>query len=437
MKKPTALAGFSLPLLFFFLLSGFGCKKGDELYTASFSIYVTATSPEQTTVNGAYDGNVTATLNRSADSSRFLVTLTLLKGDSAVQGTVNEEDSLVTFSPENELSPSSPYTATLTITEKGSSGRPYSYKWNFTTKAPDEYTMTQHSTHVTDFVRDGVMSMQLGNEFFTFGGWRDWPQSQNDVYRSSGDLSTWSRMPDAPWHPRHVFGCVKKDGKVWVMGGDNLNNTWDCWNSADGVNWTKVGATNPTPVGPRTYGGYCTHKIEGKEWLYIIGGYGYKDVLRSLDGITWETVANNVGMLGTWDEPNGANFCNAAVSFCGNLYLVCGGGGTAWGGRKEIYRSTDNGFTWQRMADFPGSQRRYTNVQVWDNKIWVIGGYDETTVGNLRDIWYMNEKGTWRQLQAPNDYVARHATALSVYNNKLVLACGDYNNDCWVIEKVK
>src|SRR5438067_1876578 len=85
---------------------------------------------------------------------------------------------------------------------------------NNTAKANDEYKMSSRSTHVTDFVRDGVMAMQLGNYYFTFGGWRDWPESQNDVYRSAGNLSTWEKMPNAPWHPRHVSGCVKKDGKV-------------------------------------------------------------------------------------------------------------------------------------------------------------------------------------------------------------------------------
>ncbi len=439
MKKPS-LAGFSLSLLVLFLSFISGCKKGDELYTGSFSIYVTGTSPEETATGSAYDGNVTATLNRYADTSRFLVTLMLAKGDTAVQGTIKEEDSLLTFNPDKELLPSSSYSAVLTITEKNSSARPYKYKWNFSTKAPDEYNMTKHSDHVTDFVRDGSRCMQLGDYLYSFGGWTDngGEVTYNDVYRSNGDLSTWEKMPNAPWAPRHVFGCVKKDGKVWVMGGDNLNSTFNVWSSADGLNWTKESEDNPQPVGPRMYMGCCAHKIGKQEWLYVVGGYGRKDVLRSLDGRNWEMVASNVSVLGSAPYPGGEGFASSLASLNGKLYVVCGGGTIDQGPpRKTVFCSADNGATWQRLPDFCGTPRRYTDVLVWDNKLWMVGGYDDTSVGNLADVWYLTEKGTWHQVQTPSDYIGRHATGIAVYNNQLAITCGNYNNDCWVIDKVK
>ena len=440
MKKPAFLAGYGLSFFFVSILFFYGCNKQDQLLAPSLAVHVTYTLPEKNQQGFAYNDNVAAVLNQLVDTSHFFITLTVSKDDTVIQGAVKTEDSLVTFVPETELLSSTSYTATLTLTKKGTPLPVYKYQWNFTTKEPDAYRMTQRSTHVTDFVRDGSMNMQIGNFFYSFGGWTDngGQVSYNDVYRSSGDLSTWEKMPDAPWHPRHVFGCVKKDGKVWVLGGDNLDTNWDLWNSEDGLSWTKINPSNPEQIGQRLFAGYCTHKIGNKEWLYIVGGYGFKDILRSLDGITWETVTTNVPALASPELPEGEGFSNAVASFNGNLYLICGGGGMAWGPpRKTVFKSTDNGITWQQMPDFPGAPRRYTNVTVFDGKIWVVGGYNDNSVGNLPDVWYMTKNGTWYQFPTPPEYVGRHATGVEVYNNNLVITCGNYNNDCWVIEKIK
>jgi hypothetical protein len=55
--------------------------------------------------------------------------------------------------------------------------------------------------------------------------------------------------------------------------------------------------------------------------------------------------------------------------------------------------------------------------------------------GNFSDIWYLKKNGTWTEFIPPHSYKGRHATGVAVYNNKLVITCGNYINDCWVIEK--
>lgn len=426
MKTPTPLACISLFLFALCLLFIVGCKKGDELYTGSFSIYVTKTSPERTNQGCAYDDVITASLNRYADTSRFLVTLGLVKGDTVVQGTVNEEDTLVTFNPAKELTPSSTYTATLTITEKGASSRSYRYEWNFTTKEADQYKMTLRSTQVTDGNRDGSRSMQIGNYCYSLGGWKNPPEdSYSDVYRSSGDLSTWEKRPDAPWHGRHVFGVAKLADSVYVIGGDNLHSEFDVWRTVDGEHWTLL---SENVLGNRIYPGCTVHK----GYIYVVGGLWYNDVWRSRDGKTWEKVADNISFL------NGMCFTGSLASFNGKLWMVCGGNdgyGTSGPIRKEVWSSVD-GKEWKREDDFAGSKRYYTDVCVWDNKLWVVGGYNFEE-GNIRSIWYMKPNGNWQEFQVPADYVGRHATAVTVYNNQLVITCGNYQNNCWVIEKVK
>jgi N-acetylneuraminic acid mutarotase len=134
---------------------------------------------------------------------------------------------------------------------------------------------------------------------------------------------------------------------------------------------------------------------------------------------------------------NGENFAGSLTSFNGKLWMICGGG-TGYGSgdaRKSVWSSAD-GITWKQEQDFPGSERYYTDVCVWDNKLWVVGGYNYVE-RNIRSIWYMTAKGTWTELQTPDTYLGRHATAVGAFNNKLVIANGNYNNDCWAIDKLQ
>ena len=95
-----------------------------------------------------------------------------------------------------------------------------------------------------------------------------------------------------------------------------------------------------------------------------------------------------------------------------------------------------DGKIWKQENNFGGSIRYYTDVCVWDNKLWVVGGFNYEE-GNTKSIWYMKPGGSWVEFETPADYIGRHATGVTVYNNQLVITCGNYHNDCWVIQKVK
>jgi hypothetical protein len=163
--------------------------------------------------------------------------------------------------------------------------------------------------------------------------------------------------------------------------------------------------------------------------LYVMGGVHTDKVWRSYDGITWTEIASGLDFLQR-------NIAGSVISFNGRIWLVSGGGDGFSGsgtGDKLVYSSED-GITWKREHDFPGIGVQYTDVTTWDNKLWVVGGYSPI-YSNMRDIWYMDRKGKWTQYETPLNYIGRHATAVAAYNNKLVITCGNYNNDCWVIEK--
>ena len=402
-----------------------GCKKSDELTRTGFAVAVVATSPESIDSASRYDLNVTALLNTMADTSKFSFFIVLTKNDSAVKGKVSTEENLVSFVPEVELLPLADYSATLLVSEKEKQSSPvYMYEWKFTTKTTDSFMMTQRSSHVTDFVRDGTRSMQIGNYLYSFGGWHVPEESFNDGYRSKDDLSQWEKLPDAPWHGRHVYGIAKIKDSTYIIGGDNLQSEFDVWRTTDGETWTLL-AQNI--LSNRIFYGCTVHN----GYIYVVGGLGYHDVWRSRNGKDWEQVTSNVPFL------KGECFAGSLASFNGRLWMICGGNNGFGQGsiRKEVWSSVD-GKTWKQEEDFSGSKRYYTDVCVWDNKLWVVGGFNYEE-GNTKTIWYMKPDGTWKEFVTPNDYIGRHATGVAVYNNQLVITCGNYNNDCWVIQKVK
>lgn len=412
-------------LLFFFVFIA-GCRKSDVMISVapSLSIKVMATSPQNAQAGSPFDCSVVATLNTAIDTAKFIASLLVTQNETIIKGTVMIQDSMLSFTPDVELSPSANYTVALSVSTKAENSIAYNYKWSFTTKGPDEFVMTKRSDAVTDFVRDGSRMMQISKSLYSFGGWNVPEESYDDVYKSSGDLSVWEKLHNAPWHGRHVYGIANMNGFTYIIGGDNLHSVFDVWRTANGEEWTLL-STNI--LENRIYYGCTAHN----GYLYIVGGSGYNDVWRSRDGITWEQVAKQVDFL------KGECFAGSLASFNGKLWMVCGGTNGYGQGeiRKEVWSSAD-GKEWKQEKDFGGSKRYYTDVCVWDNKLWVVGGYNFQE-GNIRSIWYMKPDGTWKEYQTPNDYIGRHATALAVYNNSLVITCGNYNNDCWVIDKVK
>jgi len=418
--KPLASACLVLALSSCFT----SCKKMDETEVeqkAGISIRIEPSSPQSL----AIDDNILLRFNTEMDASALAghVHLRSNEGELEISIRVNGKD--VELLPSRELKPNFSYELVVDSNIKSKSGITLNSTFYNTlaTKAPDGYTMSKTTNQVTDFERDGSRMAQIGNYMYSFGGWSNSPEdSYNDVYRSL-DLINWEKRADAPWHGRHVFGLVQLNGATYVMGGDNIHKLFDIWRTTDGESWTRLDSTT---FGIRTF--YATAAHNGN--LYIVGGVDHSDVWRSPDGINWTKVADSLAWL------NGENFAGSLASFNGRLWMVCGGGGGGGNGdpRKTVWSSED-GVSWREERPFGGSERYYTDVCVWDNKLWVVGGYnyDER---NVKSIWFMNKRGEWHELPTPDTYIGRHATAVGVFQNRLAISCGNYFNDCWVIDKL-
>ena len=86
----------------------------------------------------------------------------------------------------------------------------------------------------------------------------------------------------------------------------------------------------------------------------------------------------------------------------------------------------------QATANAGWSARGYHTSVVFDNKIWVIGGYDGGSMRN--DVWYSSDGVNWTQATANAGWPASEFHTSVVFDNKIwVLGgyTGDANNDIW------
>jgi hypothetical protein len=367
-----------------------------------------------------------------------------------VKGTTISDGFKVTFRPGYELRPNTTYqvSALFSIPYAENDTRQvqidniknnpvrenieFALNWSFRTMDDFQYVMRRTSQTVTDFARDGNKIVQMGNYLYSYGGWSAIPYgTYNDVYRSDGDLTQWTKMPDAQWAARHTFGIGKIDSTLYIFGGDYFSTKFDVWKSTDGENFVEVKQDLNSLLGPRISYGACVHRSK----LYVVGGQsgveenqGKTDIWTSSNGSFWRQIATDLPFIGK-------NISGSLESFNGRLWLF-GGGYYHNDPQKRTFEnavySSEDGVEWRREPDAPWTGRQFADVVVWNRRLWVIGG---SNPGNLSDIWYMTEDGRWHEFIPPSNFNPRHASGVGVYNDQLVIVCGNYHNDCWVIAK--
>jgi N-acetylneuraminic acid mutarotase len=85
------------------------------------------------------------------------------------------------------------------------------------------------------------------------------------------------------------------------------------------------------------------------------------------------------------------------VSFGGELHLIFGWNGTVNAppaSKKTHWKSSDGGYTWTQLTDFPGTERHSAGCVVFGGKIWIFGG------DFLTDVWTYDAINGWVQVTA-------------------------------------
>jgi hypothetical protein len=266
------------------------------------------------------------------------------------------------------------------------------------------------------------------------GGWNpkdkvNFPHICNSEVWSSSDGRDWRlELLQAPWEGRHTAGYAVHDEKIWIVGGDANQRHYqnDVWSSEDGVNWKLV--NDRVPWGDRVL--HVTLVHDGKIW--VMGGQTilqfapaaeevfYNDVWNSSDGVSWTRVTQSAA----W-SPRG--MIGGGAVFNGRMWIL--GGGTydtpSHPTRKfhnDVWSSA-NGVDWeQHTASTPWEPRQYHEVAAFDDRLWVMEGYDGR--GNRKDVWYSPDGVDWREVP-DTPWAPRHAASVFTYDDALWMVAGN------------
>jgi len=275
-------------------------------------------------------------------------------------------------------------------------------------------------------------------KMWLLGGWNPgdkvhFPKICNSEVWSSVDGAAWQLQTHAPWAPRHTAGYVVHEDKMWIVGGDANQHHYqgDVWNTSDGVHWTQI--TDEVPWAPRVLHYTVAHR--GKIW--VIGGQTvpqfapapeafHNDVWNTPDGVHWTRVLASA----PW-SPRG--MIGGSVVFRDRIWVL--GGGTydtpQHPGRNfynDVWSSAD-GIRWERHLEHaPWKARQYHDVAVFDNRIWVLEGWNQQ---NRNDVWHSADGVQWHELPS-TPWAPRHAASVFVYQDALWMVAGNnMQSDVW------
>jgi PKD repeat protein len=160
----------------------------------------------------------------------------------------------------------------------------------------------------------------------------------------------------------------------------------------------------------------------------------YNDTWRSTDkGVTWVRQNASSGWIGRQGATGVALSDGSAIIMSGQI--------TGGGMSNDTWRTTDKGVTWVRQNASSGWAQRYfsKSVELSDDSIIIMGGYDNNVVTTFNDTWRSTDKGvTWTRVNASSGWgIRRNFEAVALPDDSIVLfggrnqSTGIVYNDTW------
>jgi len=284
--------------------------------------------------------------------------------------------------------------------------------------------------------RDGASLIQFNNKLYLLGGWTyEEPYTGgticNEIWESK-DGYTWERLPDAPWPGRHGMGAVVHNGKLYILGGDELK---DCWSTTNCVDW--VCENNNLPFEGR----YTPNLASLAGSLILYGGVkflsgncpapasctcvGFDDVWSSKDGKNWKKIST-----APW-RPRG--LVHNSVVFENKIYLIGGGlkqSHSTIAVAETNFESADvwssfDGMNWLlESSSFSITPRTHFSVLSAFGAIWISDGSISTQANVSNDLFFSRDGINYFRVPVPVDMPKRHASSFVNFKNKLIILGG-------------
>lgn len=247
----------------------------------------------------------------------------------------------------------------------------------------------------------------------------------NDTFSfTTRDLNFYNTpiLNSGPFATRGSHTTTAHNGNLWLIGGSDDNVLRDdIWKSSDGINWSEV-------ITSDRFSARSTHATASfKNLLWVIGGQVFdttqsaniftNDVWYSENGVDWFEATSSASFSGRRGH--------TTLVFDNKLWVI--GGYDEFNKHKGDAWYSEDGITWTEassLAPFPG--RSLHTSEVYDNKMWVIGGRDHISFQN--DVWYTTDGNTWIEATPSANFSNRIQHGSVQFDNKLWVFCG-FNAD--------
>lgn len=193
---------------------------------------------------------------------------------------------------------------------------------------------------------------------------------------------------DAAFKRRDGAGALTFNGKMWLLGGWNPSSS-DGWGSPNDTSFTSAGFTS-------------------------------NEVWSSVNGADW-----NLETIAPWPERHMAGW----AVFKGKMWVVAGDNNSGIT-HNDVWWSSD-GKNWHEIkGDFGWKDRILYHVEVFNNKLWIMGGQRQLIPSNnpadyLNDVWSSSDGKTWRLETEHAAWSPRGIiTGSAVFKNKMWLIAG-------------
>lgn len=224
------------------------------------------------------------------------------------------------------------------------------------------------------------------------------------------------------------------EDKIWVIGGAEENNVYknDVWSSSNGSDWVNTGSGS-------FFKGRVGHtSVVFNNLLWVIGGvydvvdqsFYNNDVWFSPDGSTWAEATGAAAFSKRWNH--------ASVVFDNKIWVIGGFDESQGAVAADVWYSA-NGIIWEQAtskAEF--TPRFWHTVVIFDSRMWVIGGMDDSGLGT-NDVWSSTDGITWDKVVSATGFAERFGHTSVVFDDKIWVIGGistsgnafNYLNDVW------
>ena len=101
---------------------------------------------------------------------------------------------------------------------------------------------------------------------------------------------------------------------------------------------------------------------------------------------------------------------------------------------NDVWCSED-GVNWECVLErAPWAPRMWFISEVYRDRMWIIGGYDNANAANFGDAWSSADGVQWHEFLSETVWSSRHEPTCYVYDDSLWVVAGNHwpvQNDVW------